>query len=53
MIGNRFRREEGIAIGAGDQFGATFGIRVGIVAAHRLVLAVPPDPLAVFNTYRS
>ena len=35
------------AVGGGHQLGAALGARVGVVAAHRLVLAVAPHPLAV------
>ena len=39
--------EEGIAVGGGDEFGAALAAAVGIVAAHRVVLAIAPEPFAV------
>ena len=40
-------RKERLAIGGGDQFGATLRVRIRIAAAHGLVFAISPDPLAV------
>ena len=41
------RREKRLPIGRGDELGATLRIRIGIASAHRLVLAISPDPLPV------
>ncbi len=41
-------REEGLAVGGGDQLGAGFGGGVGVVAAQRVGLAVAPVPFPVF-----
>ncbi len=39
--------KERAAIGGGDQLGAAFAAAVGIVSAHRLVLAIGPVPLLI------
>ena len=40
--------EVGRAIAGGHQFGASLAVAVGVIAAHGFVLAVAPDPFAVF-----
>ena len=48
----RFRlRKEGLQISAENKFRATFGGAVGVVAAHRIIFSVAPDPFPVFIAF--
>src|SRR5690349_21497938 len=45
--GRRWLREKRTAISGGDELCTTFAARIRIVAAHRLVFTVTPQPLPV------
>jgi len=44
-------RKEGLQISAENKFRATFGGAVGVVAAHRIIFSVAPDPFPVFIAF--